>query len=184
MQRLICRMLVLSVVFSDVGLAQADLIYTTLDLPGATDTQALGINNAGQIVGAFEAGGLQVPSHGFLLSGGAYTQLDVPGTVSGTVASGINASGQIVGTWGGTTGSGFLLSGGNYTSINVPSSWASPVQGTLANGINDSGQIVGGYSFLASSRLPPPSVVQAGFLLSGGIYTDLSSTPGAALPVG
>jgi probable HAF family extracellular repeat protein len=50
-----------------------DTIYnfTTLDVPGFQDTSANGINNAGQIVGwCGDTGG----THGFLLSGGMYTQ--------------------------------------------------------------------------------------------------------------
>ncbi|HLJ98264.1 MAG TPA: PEP-CTERM sorting domain-containing protein [Gemmataceae bacterium] len=175
MKRLLCALVVLSWVSSVGARVRADYVYTTLDVPGATATQPVGINNAMQIVGAFSVGGVLLPSHGFLLSGGAYAQLDVPGTVSGTIASGINASAQIVGY---NSGSGFLLTGGNYTPINVPSSWASPVQATMANGINDSGQIVGGYSFVGGGR--PPQLVAGGFLLSGGSYTDLGTVGGSA----
>jgi probable HAF family extracellular repeat protein len=80
--------------------------YTTLDVPGSTATEALGINDAGQIVGDYLAGGGQ---HGFLLSGGSYTMLDVPGSTL-TVADGINAAGQIVGSYNDSDGTrhGFL----------------------------------------------------------------------------
>jgi probable HAF family extracellular repeat protein len=70
-------------------------IYITLDYPGAVATQAMGINNAAQIVGGyFDAQkGLE---HGFLKSGGLYTTVDYPGAYT-TEADLINAAGQIVG---------------------------------------------------------------------------------------
>jgi probable HAF family extracellular repeat protein len=50
--------------------------YTTLDGPSAiNNTQALGINASGQIVGSYSnASGI----HGFLYSNGTYTALDDP----------------------------------------------------------------------------------------------------------
>jgi uncharacterized membrane protein len=56
---------------------------------GSTWTYAYGINDAGQIVVNSDAGA-------FLFENGSYTPLNVPGS-DGTVVSGINASGQIVG---------------------------------------------------------------------------------------
>jgi probable HAF family extracellular repeat protein len=45
-------------------------MYTTLDMPGSTNTVATGINDAGQIVGSYvDANG----QHGFLLDNGSYT---------------------------------------------------------------------------------------------------------------
>ena len=59
-----------------------------------------------------------------------------------TYANGINASGQIVGTYYDAAKGihGFLLDQGSYTTLDVPgSTW------TQAHAINDSGQIVGSY---------------------------------------
>src|SRR5438105_4780011 len=72
--------------------------FTTIDVPGAggTSTRAQGINDAGQIVGAFQSPPGSI--HGFLDSGGSFTQIDVPGAPR-TDASGINATAQIVGTF-------------------------------------------------------------------------------------
>src|SRR5205814_7020973 len=75
--------------------------FTLLHDPSAATTQALGINDAGQIVGYNYNGGAN--THGFLYSGGSYTAIDDPLGVS-TVANGINNSGQIVGQY--TDGSG------------------------------------------------------------------------------
>src|SRR6266446_326127 len=51
--------------------------FTQLDVPGATQTFANGINDAGQIVGSFSN---STGTHGFRYTGGSFTQIDVPGT--------------------------------------------------------------------------------------------------------
>jgi hypothetical protein len=51
-----------------------ELTFTQIDVPGATITLALGINNRDQIVGIYiEESGAQ---HGFLLDDGLFAQLD------------------------------------------------------------------------------------------------------------
>jgi probable HAF family extracellular repeat protein len=90
MKRVSCSLVVLGLFLRVAGQAEAEFTYTTLDVPGSAVTQANGINDAGQIVGYYDAGGT---SHGFLLSGGVYTILDVPGAAL-TNAFGINASGR------------------------------------------------------------------------------------------
>jgi hypothetical protein len=101
------------------GPAKAGYVFTTLDVPGATagTTAADGINNVGQIVGLFAD---TIGTPGFLLSGGKYTTLDVPGAFY-TQPNGINDAGQIVGFFfeGGFSNHGFLLSGGRYTAEQV-----------------------------------------------------------------
>ena len=69
----------------------------------ARSTSAQGINPGGDIVGTYvDAVGAQ---HGFLLSGGTFTLIDVPGVLVGvpgtlpTVARGINPGGDIVGSF-------------------------------------------------------------------------------------
>jgi uncharacterized membrane protein len=140
--------------------------FTALNVSGTTFTDALGINNTGQIVGYY--GDNDQDFSGFLLSGGNYTTLQVPGA-SLSQASGINDAGQIVGDYqaGGTT-QGFLLSGGNYTTLDVPGA-----DTTQAFGINDVGQIVG---------FEDPRRVGFGFLLSGGNYTTLDVPGTSGLP--
>jgi hypothetical protein len=74
------------------GLAKAQYNYTTLEVPGAASTSALGINASGQIVGSYDAGD-RMP-HSFLLDvDGSYTTLDPPGSIY-TQAYGINDLGQ------------------------------------------------------------------------------------------
>ena len=108
-------------------------------------------------MGDFSAGGR---GHGFLLNGGSFTTLDVPGATA-TAAFGINAAGQIVGQYADAGGRfhGFLLSGGSFTTLDAPGATL-----TLALGINDAGQIVGEYE--ASGRIH-------GFLLNGGTFTTI-----------
>ena len=94
-----------------------------------------------------------------------YTTFDDPLNTSGdgTLASGINDTGQIVGTYADASGvHGFLLSGGSYTTLDDPLA----AHRTLALGIDDKGRIVGSYDN-ASGR--------HGFLYnpSGGSYTTL-----------
>jgi probable HAF family extracellular repeat protein len=162
----ICRLALLGLFVCGAGPAMAEptYIYTPIEPPGAVFSHALGINNQGQIVGQYQDAGGRF--HGFLLSGGNYTTLDVPNSgIYTNAANGINASGQIVGSFESGGGAhGYLLSGGTYTTLDVPGANA-----TLANGINLSGQIVGAFSS-----------AQHGFLLSGGSYTPLD-VPGASL---
>jgi probable HAF family extracellular repeat protein len=64
--------------------------FTTIDVPGALQSRATGINDSGQIVGSFQGtGGV----HGFLATGGSFTTFDVLGAGS-TFANGINDSGR------------------------------------------------------------------------------------------
>jgi probable HAF family extracellular repeat protein len=74
-------------------------VFTFLQFPGSVFTQGLGLNNNGEIVGAFmDAAG---NSHGFLynIAAATYQQVDDPHAVGpgGTVINGLNDKGQIVG---------------------------------------------------------------------------------------
>src|SRR5262249_16857103 len=79
--------------------------------------------------------------HVSMLSKDGYTTIDFPDSTYTTLPTGINASGQIVGTLvaaGGTHG--FQLVDETHTTLDVPGS-----ANTAIDGINDAGQIVGGY---------------------------------------
>jgi hypothetical protein len=82
--------------------------FFTIDVPGATSTEAAAINPEGQIVGNYaDAAGIL---HGFvLLRGTTFITIDVPGATS-TEASGINPRGWIVGNYTDAAGSlhGFI----------------------------------------------------------------------------
>jgi uncharacterized membrane protein len=145
--------------------------FFTIDVPGASNTQAFGINSHGDIVGAYSVLGV---GHGYLLSGGVVTTIDFPGA-DGTNARGINSRGDIVGGYSDAAGvfHGFLLSGGVFTTIDFPgadtSSACRAVPGTNLLGINLHGDIVGNYSTLG---------VEHGFVLSRGTFTEID-VPGA-----
>jgi hypothetical protein len=93
MRRVFFNFMALGLFLSIAGLEKAGYTFTTLDVPGSNFTQASGINDSGQIVETY-----QVPrnsiDHGYLLSGGSYTKLDIlhPGLAS---AYDINNSGQM-----------------------------------------------------------------------------------------
>jgi probable HAF family extracellular repeat protein len=74
--------------------AAGSFAFTILDVPGAVETSARGINTAGEIVGYFrDAGGHY---HGFVRAAtGAFTTVDIPGAID-TVLNGINDAGQTV----------------------------------------------------------------------------------------
>ncbi len=116
--------------------------FTSIDYPGATQTRAHGINSSGDIVGLYtDASG----THGYLLRGGQFASIDVPGSGSSkpsasdavnspdftvidfpgalsTQAWGINDAGDIVGyyTVEGPVIHAFLLRDGEFTSVEFP----------------------------------------------------------------
>jgi probable HAF family extracellular repeat protein len=94
---------------------------------------------------------------------GGFQSIDVPGALA-TRAFGINAVGEIVGSYTDSTGTtfGFLWSGGDVTTIAFPGAVH-----TEAWGINPQGDIVGRYRRPSDART-------FGFLLSDGVYTDIS----------
>jgi uncharacterized membrane protein len=93
----------------------------------------------------------------------AFHSIDVPGAVA-TRAFGINARGDIVGSYTDATGAtyGFRWRAGNVTTIAFPGAIH-----TEAWGINPRGDIVGRYRMAGDVRT-------FGFLLRRGVYTDIS----------
>jgi probable HAF family extracellular repeat protein len=170
MRRFLYDLVALGLLVGGTGQAKAEpiYVYATLDVPGSINTIAHGINDAGQIVGSYDG------QNAFLLSGGQYSTLNVPGP-----AQGINNAGQIVGLDG---RNGYLLSGGTLTTLDVPQSFRGnpnyPVYSTAAHGINGTGQIVGDYDYTVS--LHPPITGGGAFLMSGASYTNLPIPGGSA----
>jgi uncharacterized membrane protein len=158
------KLTLLCCVFCSCLAASAQCKFTTLNIPGAIDATAEGVNDQGAIVGAVldSQGG-----HGFLFFQGKVTRFRFPGS-SGTNASGINNHGQIVGDY--TNGSsskagqfGFVVHNGVFQSISAPGAPAA----TRALGINNLGAIVG-------------TAGPNGFLLNGGHFTTIRF-PGSTL---
>jgi hypothetical protein len=127
-------------------------VFQTIDFPSGTQTKVGGITDDDTMVGVyFDARGF---THGFQRSAaGAFTSI-THSAASDTVSRGIDAQGDIVGSYANTadlTGEkvvgshGFLLSAGDlvdFTEIDFP---AAGVQGTQARGINPRGDVVGAY---------------------------------------
>jgi hypothetical protein len=178
----------------------ADGTITEFDAPDAPTnvanrgTAALGINDAGEIVGIYTTGGLGEPStdFGFLRAAdGTITSLTEPdagsgenakGNKQGTWAVGINASGEIVGDYidSESVQHGFVLSTtGTYTSFDPPGSTTtnpSGVSGTLPSGIDAAGDVTG---FFTDS-----SAVQHGFVRTASGTITTFDAPGSAAGAG
>ena len=136
-------------------------------------TAAHGINASDHIVGMCQeqtAHGYK--THGFLYINGLYATIDHPSANHSTTATGIDASGHIVGDYQHQSrGSGFLYINGLYATIDYPSAHQ-----TIGMGINGKGQIVGCY---VESFDP---IRLRGFLLSGGTYATIDY-PSASLTI-
>ena len=143
--------------------------YTIEDLgtlPGLTRSQAIDVNDSGQVVGYSDTPG--GASHAFLYSSGQMQDL---GTLGGanSVASGINDSGQVVGYSEVSSGDrhAFLYTGGQMKDLGTLPGYVD----SSASGINDSGQVVG-YSEVSSGD-------RHAFLYTGGQMQDLGTLGGA-----
>lgn len=129
----------------------------SINYPGATSTQARGINTPGEVVGTYFCRSACVNpvsgevssagTHGFLLQQGAFTRIDVPGA-SVTIPRGIGNQGIIVGQYSaaGVT-HGFTYADGVWTyPIDVPAALFDNLgwpRHTLAVGISPQGDLVG-----------------------------------------
>jgi uncharacterized membrane protein len=172
----VCFAMLLALCLVSSGLAEEQR-FTTIDVPGAADTGASGINSRGDIVGTYNR-----DQHGFLLSKGHFTTIDVPGA-SATAGRGINRDGDIVGLYclEGTiptlcneTGlHGFLLRQGTFATVDVPGA-----SSTIAFAITAAGDIVGDYSTTVGPCTTVPDAGCHGFLLSKGTFTTID-VPGA-----
>lgn len=144
--------------------------YSTFDAPGVRgQTVPLGLNNRGEIVGAYDdARGF----HGFLRQrSGRFSGIDYPGA-KGTQAVRINDRKQIVGVYSETAPDvagdvrGFLLERGEFTPIDAPDAAS-----TLPVDIESSGRVAGRYVDSAGGM--------HGFLQGPrGAFTDVD-VPGA-----
>jgi len=135
--------------------------FTTVSFPKAMETQAIGINDKGDVVGLyFDTAGAQ---HGYVKKGSKYTTIDVSGD-SSSEAWGINDAGEIavfaVGSAGGYQS--FIYNGKTFKQISDPNQGTS---GTIARDLNNKGDVAGAY-FNSSGT-------EVGFLLHGGMYYDV-----------
>ena len=139
--------------FCGSGAFAGSYTYATIDVPGADQTLAYGVNNGGEVVGVYIVGSTQ---YGFTELGGAFTMPPV------AYAHGINDGGQIVGNYAGSGNStGFVDTGGVFSTVSFPGADA-----TFPTGINNSGQIVGYYIASGATH---------GFVYSGGVFTTVDN---------
>jgi hypothetical protein len=159
-----------------VAYTQAGGVFTNINalLPANFNSQAVGIDNAGDIVGFYMP--TATTSIGFLDIGGVISTIDPFGSTF-TQALGINNLGEIVGFYvdGSDVQHGYIDNGGFFTSFDPAGS-----VNTTINGVNDLGQIVGFYSdandnvdgFVGTLVTPEPAtltLVGAGLLACLGI---------------
>jgi probable HAF family extracellular repeat protein len=138
------------------------LTFTTIDVPGAGYTQALGINSGGNIVGIYGQS-TETDAHGFSSRAGTFTFFDYPGE-SITVPFGINDTGLIAGYAGSLSAVGFVYDGVTFTLIRHGND-----SFTTAFGINNANLLVGGFGDPGSTR---------GYELRGQKFKTLSPPPG------
>ena len=123
--------------------------YTTIDVPGATATFTVGVNDAGVVVGWYTDS--HGTNHGFIDQGGVFTTVNDPhaGTAAGqgTVPVGITNSGVIAGSYidAGNVSHGFIDRGGVFTTVDHPHAGTAAGQGTFLGSINDLGAVSGTY---------------------------------------
>ncbi len=147
--------------------AYAQFTFTSIDYPGATFTTAFGINNHGDIVGAYR---IEPPRHALLIKAGQFIPL-APTTILGinfSEARDINDRGDIVGQFIGDDGffHGFLLSKGVLTTLDFPGA-----SQTSAFGINEFGTVVGAWDLLdADGNL----LAEHGFTWKNGAFTEVN----------
>jgi hypothetical protein len=110
-------------------------------------TEGRGINNPGTVCGEYV--GSDGYAHGFFLSGGTFTEYDVPGAFS-TDVLGINDAADFAGDFedGSGISQAFVSIGGTITSFSVPGALS-----TSAYGINNSEQLVVGYYIDAAGNI-------------------------------
>jgi uncharacterized membrane protein len=175
-RNLISAALVGSVVLSGATIASSESVqfnFSSIDLPGATRTTALGIDPKGDIVGDDTIAGV---GHSYLLSKDTLTTIDPPFGISGTSqAQGINPKGDVVGLY---TDHGTIAGGdtfrtraylrdasGNFAPIDFPGS-----ENTFAIKISPTGQVVGCYHHQNSDFFVSGGGTMHGYVYRNGSY--------------
>ena len=146
--------------------------FTTLDDPALSNVQALGINDAGVIVGQGDLDANH--QRGWSYDGANYTTISAFGAQD-TSAHAINDLGVIVGDYSpsrSTPRYGFSDANNTFTSIVSDS----PYPSTNANGNNDAGVVVGSDYLHSGARY-------SGYIDDNGSFTYLNA-PGANNPLG
>ena len=146
----------------EIDLAPSDLTDTVFNVGmlGGSDTLWARLQEGDGSLTAWQQFTVTAPTYYF-------KALD-PSPSNGTLTSGINGLGQVVGYFSDSNGvHGFLYSGGAYSTLDDPLG----INGTSAYAINDAGQVVGAYSEGGNGTTH-------GFLYSNGVYTTFD-VPGS-----
>ncbi len=164
MRRIGCTLLFLTLLAAP-GWAQ--YTFSTVDFPGAAQTNLFAVNDLGQYVGAsIDADGT---NHAIYFDGQSLSLLDPSGVVGAnfSFALSLNRRGDIVGGYvdGAGTAHGFLYNGGNVSTVDFPGS-----TGTFAFGINNLHEIIGIYADAAQN--------QHAFLLKKGVFSTIDLAGG------
>jgi probable HAF family extracellular repeat protein len=78
--------------------------FETIAYPGASSTQAFGVNDSGEVVGTYTTGsGNSAVTHGFTWHDGDFGTVNIPGA-SSTAVNGVNDEGDIVGFYTAASG--------------------------------------------------------------------------------
>jgi hypothetical protein len=104
---------------------------TQIDVPNATNTDAFGVNDSGEIVGAYTD---STGTHGFTDINGTFTTINAPGATSTTITA-VNNSGEFVGNYFvGNISRGFVDVNGTLTTIDPTGSTSTSIRGVTNNG--------------------------------------------------
>jgi hypothetical protein len=143
--------------------------WTTVDFPGTTFNQLLGLNDIGQAAGYYQDSAGNFHPYVYAKTGGVFEELILPNT-SSAQATGINNSQIVVGFYldSSNVSHGWELNAGTYTALNFPGSTA-----TAALGINNNDEIVGSYNDAAGAM--------HGFHYSKGIWTSIDDPNGVGI---
>jgi hypothetical protein len=109
---------------------------TSLAFPGATMTQALGLNNRGEVVGVYQVGsGSSAATHGFTWTAKTrFKTVDDPNGVGNTTVNGVNDAGVLVGFYVDAAGNthGMLAKPGSAGPITERLNLAAMPNGTVS----------------------------------------------------
>jgi uncharacterized membrane protein len=152
-------------------------VLTILDVPGATDTYALGINDSGLVAGYWDlldADGNTLAVYGFIWKDGGFidTQINFPGA-AGSGLFGVNSRGDLSGSWvpdpNGPIEHAFVC-----PKTSPCFSYDAPVPGTVpftdGKEINAQGQVVGIHV--------GDDGISHSYLMSGATFTEID-VPGS-----
>jgi hypothetical protein len=159
-------------------------LLSFINFPGARQTEVLGINDQGALVGTYAD--TDMVFHGFLLADGVFLPIDAPfpGTMS-TILLGINRQGEMVGFFQDSAGKehGLRVSLGQFTAVDVPDA-----RFTQLFDINAEGQVIGLYALadggLHSFLFDHGTFLEVAVPFPGAVFTEVSGLNNHGVVVG